>query len=185
MHWLTKLHSGRGTKLQLFYSSSPLTSMQSSKNVTDYWSFPKVQPKSSMNYECHLNYITDDITKKNVKWKNREMDTLKRYGSLRLSKRKSKRDQVRQFADQNDQAKVEPGTGNDLLPEPKFYATLGRKQKAAKAFFTISFKDVVVSTLNGYQPTHLKAIFERHRQSHSSGQVLWEPSLRCTSTGRG
>ena len=117
------------------------------------------------------------------------MDTLKRYGSLRLSKRKNKRDLVKQSAD-NDHPNAEPG--ETLLPEPKFYATLGRKQKSAKAFFTISFKDVVVSTLHGYQPTHLKAIFERHsntlkgqRQSHSSDQVLWEPSLRCTSTGSG
>ena len=117
------------------------------------------------------------------------MDTLKRYGSLRLSKRKNKKEQVKQYAD-NDHPNAEPG--ETLLPEPKFYATLGRKQKSAKAFFTISFKDVVVSTLHGYQPTHLKAIFERHsntlkgqRQSHSSDQVLWEPSLRCTSTGSG
>ena len=117
------------------------------------------------------------------------MDTLKRYGSLRLSKRKNKKEQVKQNAD-NDHPNAEPG--ETLLSEPKFYATLGRKQKNAKAFFTISFKEVKVSTLNGYQPTHLKAIFERHsntlkgqRQSHSSDQVLWEPSLRCTSSGNG
>ena len=117
------------------------------------------------------------------------MDTLKRYGSLRLSKRKNKKEQVKQTAD-NDHPNAEPG--ETLLSEPKFYATLGRKQKNAKAFFTISFKEVKVSTLNGYQPTHLKAIFERHsntlkgqRQSHSSDQVLWEPSLRCTSSGNG
>ena len=117
------------------------------------------------------------------------MDTLKRYGSLRLSKRKKKGEQDKKYAD-NDHPNAEPG--ENLLAEPKFYATLGRKQKSAKVFFTISFKDVVVSTLHGYQPTHLKAIFERHsntlkgqRQSHSSDQVLWEPSLRCTSTGSG
>ena len=110
------------------------------------------------------------------------MDTLKRYGSLRLSKRgRKQRDPDKNYGD-NDKSKVEPG--GSLLSEPRF-ATLGRKQKSAKAFFTISFKDVVVSTLNGYQPTHLKATFERHRQSFSSGQVLWEPSLRCTSSGSG
>ena len=117
------------------------------------------------------------------------MDTLKRYGSLRMSKKRNKKDQVKQYAD-NDHPNAEPG--ETLLPEPKFYATLGRKQKSAKVFFTISFKDVEVSTLHGYQPTHLKAIFERHsntlkgqRQSHSSDQVLWEPSLKCTSKGLG
>ena len=111
------------------------------------------------------------------------MDTLKRYGSLRLSKRgRKQREQERKPYD-DAKPKID-GDDGTLLPEPKFY-TLGRKQKHAKAFFTISFKDVVVSTLNGYQPTHLKAVFERHRQSHSSDQVLWEPSLRCTSTGSG
>lgn len=105
------------------------------------------------------------------------MDTLKRVGSLRLSKRNRKQ---RDHHEENK--RKESGT---LLPEPKFYATLGRKEKPAKAFFTISFKDVQVSTLNGYQPTHLRAIFERHRKNRGSDPVLWEPSLKCTSTGSG
>lgn len=113
------------------------------------------------------------------------MDTLKRVGSLRLSKRGKKQKGRRE---EGEEAKPKESNGGGLLPaehQPRFYATLGRKEKSAKAFFTISFKDVVVNTLSGYQPTHLKAIFERHRRVRTSDPVLWEPSLKCTSTGSG
>ena len=110
------------------------------------------------------------------------MDTLKRVGSLRLSKRGRKNRDPHQIADKDVDVN---SSGGALMPEPRFYATLGRKEKQAKAFFTISFKDALVSTLNGFQPTHLKVIFERHRLLKTSNPVLWEPSLKCTSTGSG
>ena len=114
------------------------------------------------------------------------MDTLKRVGSLRLSKRSRKqKDGGRRTGDTNSEKSPEEGGGGAFLPEPKFYATLGRKEKNAKAYFTISFKDAVVNTLSGFQPTHIKVIFERHRKTRSSNPVLWEPSLKCTSTGSG
>ena len=109
------------------------------------------------------------------------MDTLKRVGSLRLSRRGRKKEPaVRQ---DEDPAKA---TAYMLAPRPS-YGTLGRRksENAARVYFTLSFKDVVVATLNGYQPTHLKAVFERRRQSRASEAVLWEPSLRSTTSGSG
>ena len=69
----------------------------------------------------------------------------------------------------------------DRLPESK----IGCKQKNGKVFFTISLNYVVVSTLNGYEPNQLKAIFKHHWKTHSSRQVLWEPTPRCSSKGSG
>ena len=43
----------------------------------------------------------------------------------------------------------------------------------------------MVNTIHGYQPTHLKAVVERRRRTRTSDSVLWEPSLKCTSTGSG
>lgn len=111
------------------------------------------------------------------------MDTLKRVGSLRLSRRGRKKESgKRPVRDDNDPAT----TAYMLAPRP--YGTLGRRgggEKVARVYFTLSFKDVVVGTLNGYQPIHLKAIFERRRQSRASEPVLWEPSLKSTTTGSG
>ena len=109
------------------------------------------------------------------------MDTLKRVGSLRLSRRGRKKDQVQKSSNDIN----EPASSEYMLVPRPSYGTLGRREKVARVYFTLSFKDVVVGTLNGYQPTHLKAVFERRRKSRVSEAVLWEPSLKSTSTGSG
>ena len=110
------------------------------------------------------------------------MDTLKRVGSLRLSRRGRKKESAKRPSRDDD----DPATTAYMLA-PRPYGTLGRRggEKVARVYFTLSFKDVVVGTLNGYQPIHLKAIFERRRQTRASEPVLWEPSLTGTTTGSG
>ena len=111
------------------------------------------------------------------------MDTLKRVGSLRLSKRgRSKKSTP--LDNNGTQQQPQPPTSEAVGTLNPNYLSLSRP-KGGKAFFTISFKDVVVNTNSGYQPTHLKAIFERRRKSRASDAVLWEPSLKNTSTGSG
>ena len=106
------------------------------------------------------------------------MDTLKRIPSLRLSKRKKKKTPPPLDYDGNQEEKPDE-------PNPNAnYLSLGRP-KGAKAYFMFSFSEVVVNTNNNYQPTHLKAVIERRRQTLVSEQVLWEASLRDPATGSG
>ena len=100
------------------------------------------------------------------------MDTLRRVGSLRLSRRGRKKEQ-----DNSAAATL------DSKLSPSHYPTSHKGPVAPKAYFTVSCKDVLVSTLNGYQPTHIKTIVERRRKNRASEPMLWEPSLKCTSTG--
>ena len=102
------------------------------------------------------------------------MDTFKRFGSLRRSKRNQKKNPPENgngIQPPDSEVQVVPKEHRRVSLNPNYLSL--RRPKGAKAYFTISFKDVNVNTNHGYQPTHLKAVLERRRKTRVSDPVLW------------